>query len=163
MDADRNQSGDYERDWLESDRRARVQSQSPREQPHHPVLGDSGGDNDNGTGHYYVDLHLTAIHDILHDDINHIANVHHHHGPELDILIHQHEYDGGWHDHFISDFDNNAYYVIDLDKQHYGPADHTHDDDRPADVNVSGIRIDNNDPYGHDDNDNIINTPGYGS
>jgi hypothetical protein len=112
------------------------------------VLGDSGGHDD--IKHYqYPPRYYDEFHTALHD-----YEQHHHHGPgDYDILPHDHD---GPDDHYhnIDNIDND-----DSADDYYGSADHDHD--RPA-VNLN-IRIDNNDPYGHDDNDNIIDTPGYRS
>ena len=124
MDTDSSEGRDYERDWLAAIRGAKLLAQRAREQSHNPVLG---GDtirhhhHDTRNDHHnYIDTH------------NH-GDRHHHHGPiDNDIIEHTHDNNEPWHDHFIADFDNNDYHVIDLDKQFYGTADHTHDDTERA-------------------------------
>ena len=139
MDTDRNQSGDYERDWLESDRRARVQSQSPREQPHNPVLRGNSGDYDYKYPPRYYDEFHAALHHY---------NAPHHHGPGVyDILIHDHDQFPD-HDHIVKLYDDNIGH-----NHEYGAADHQHDQ---PNINPTLDK-----PYAYDNRGNIIDTPSH--
>jgi hypothetical protein len=112
-------------------------------------------DNDHDDEWYYnklVILKHDQLHNVVHEFDNDI-NLHHHHGTDHDILIHDHD-ESANHNHLIEH--HNIY-----EYDEYGPSDHNHhsnDDDGPVNHNF-GIRIDDNDPYGHDDGDNLIDNP----
>ena len=121
-----------------------------------------------GRHHHHIDYHNNLVynddrpsyHNCSYDDN---PARHHHHGPDNDIVIHDDDCAGddnlyvGRYDHDFGSFVTHNGPVY----NEYGPRDHDHN--KPVAVNVSGIRIDNNDPYGHVDHDNIIDTPGYRS
>lgn len=138
MDADSPEGGNDERDSRQSEFGSKLQSQSTREQSHHPVYGTINNINEYINDNL-IEFYYKLVHKYLH--FNHNIKLHHHHGPDDDLFIHNDD---------RCSYNNLKPAVID---KLYGPSKHDHDDPKLNDnkpATVHNIKLTEHNPYGHD-------------